>query len=331
MENAKFLRRQLSKFGFSDSAISAAWPDWWTDEADLSRSAQAELRFSLARKLGLHPSALLEEDAPRFVWEDVAKFKHLTAEDERELAAITSFGISVAQGLVRAVPGERIHDRYSSQDIRTAIIRGQPFVRLVDLLATCWGLGIPVVYLKVFPLSAKRMCAMSVKVDGRYAILIGRDAQYPAPIAYYVAHELGHIMLGHLDASSALVDFGDPLTADDNDDEELAADAYALELLTGNARPFVDAKVQHFSGRRLAETLLAAQEELQTEAGTLALCFGHTTGDWAKVGAAMKHIYDRPKPVWSEVNHIAAQSLNWGQVTDDFQAFLTAVMGGLRR
>ena len=41
------------------------------------------------------------------------------------------------------------------------------------------------------------MNGMLVQVGHRFAILLARDANYPAPIAFYLAHELGHAALGH--------------------------------------------------------------------------------------------------------------------------------------
>src|SRR5262245_58890952 len=79
--DANSLKWSLQKLGFSDTAIDAAWPEWWSVDADASASANAELRFSLARKLGLDPRSLIENDEPRFVWRE-AKYKHLTGENE---------------------------------------------------------------------------------------------------------------------------------------------------------------------------------------------------------------------------------------------------------
>ena len=64
--------------------------------------------------------------------------------------------------------------------------------------------------LRIFPLKNKAMHAMVVRVRGRYAILLGRDATYPAPVAFTLAHELGHVLLGHLGDAPALVDLRDP-------------------------------------------------------------------------------------------------------------------------
>jgi hypothetical protein len=91
-----------------------------------------------------------------------------------------------------------------------------------------------VIYLRVFPLPAKKMNGMVVQLGDRFAILLARDANYPAPIAFYLAHELGHAALGHTRDHVAVVEFGDLLTdqGESRDDEEKAADRYALELLT---------------------------------------------------------------------------------------------------
>src|SRR5258708_31770465 len=102
--NALMLRRRLRQVGLSDPAVVAAWPTWWSEDADASPSAVSELRFSIARKLGLDPRSLLDSsDGPKFLWRDEARFKHLTGESESELSAITSFGTALAGILITAV------------------------------------------------------------------------------------------------------------------------------------------------------------------------------------------------------------------------------------
>ncbi|MNF78446.1 hypothetical protein D3C84_606310 [compost metagenome] len=53
---------------------------------------------------------------------------------------------------------------------------------------------------------------------------------------FHLAHELGHIALGHVGANGTIVD--DEIKKDDDlgkDADELAADQFAIQLLTGNA------------------------------------------------------------------------------------------------
>lgn len=328
MTNSGNLKRRLRQSGYSDSAILAAWPSWWSEEAEGSISGRIELRFSLARKLGLDPRVLLERDEPIFVWEDEAKFKHLGSESEAERAALSSFGISVGRMVSAATKPTELSLSISAKEFRTAILSNKEFVGLQDLLGICWSHGIPVIHLRVFPLTAKRMCAMSVRIGDRFAILLGKDSNYPAPISFYLAHELGHIALGHLQNGSAVVDLADPLEATcEDDEEERAADRYALELLTGIEEPKIDTDTERFTARQLAANLLKTGRDIHIEPGVLALCFGYTTGNWAKANLAMKDIYVNKFPAWQSVNGVARSQLDWEMVPDDLMGFLRAVIG----
>lgn len=327
----KALRASLRAAGFSQSAIKAAWPDWWSDEADTSPSARNELRFSLARKLGLDPTSLIRDEAPKFVWTDRTKYKRLLAETDFERGALASFGVGVARAVLSATKSlPKIDEReLSALDIRAAILKTQPYVRLIDVLGACWAFGVPVVYLRVFPLNAKRMSAMAVHVARRYAILLCQDTTYPAPAAYYIAHELGHIALGHLEKQTALIDVGDPLRVQkhDSDAEELAADKYALELLTGFPEPHITTNARSFLARQLAEVSIKSAEQLKIEPGTIALCFGHSTGRWDKAYGALRQIYGKSWPAWKAINDVAEKAINWSELSDEMAQYLNLVLG----
>jgi hypothetical protein len=79
----------------------------------------------------------------------------------------------------------------------------------------------------------------------------------------------------------------------------------AIELLTGHPELTVATETKRFNAKQLAENLLLTAMSVRVEPGTLALCFGHFTQDWAKAQAAMKQIYTNQQAVWSEVNQIA--------------------------
>ena len=77
---------------------------------------------------------------------------------------------------------------------------------------------------------------------------------------------------------AALVDFEpDEGVADA---EERAADAYALELLTGAPQPDVVAGAARFSARELARAAVETGRERGIEPGTLALVLAHQKGAW---------------------------------------------------
>ena len=327
------LRLRLRGLGLTDAAIDAAWPRWWSDDAEHSPSARADLRFGIARRLGLDPRTLFaSEDEPRFMWSEEARFKHLRDEGELERSGIASFGRAVASILIAASPEPRAELRgVPANEIRMQLLAsGVPYIGLGDLLVFGWVIGVPIAHLRVFPWPQKRMAAMAVSLRARSSILLGRDSHFPAPIAFYVAHELGHIALGHLKEDRLIVDLDDDETSEltDGDDEERAADAFALELLTGAPQPTVlSTHGQPVSGRELARACLASAEGLQIEPGMLAQCFGYSTGAWDTVNVALRHIYPDAGPVWETVNGIALRELRLRDVPQDAADFVLDVMG----
>lgn len=227
-----------------------------------------------------------------------------------------------SKGSVRGVSANELR--------RDLLARERPYVELLDLLALSWGLGIPVVQLRVFPWPQKRMSAMSISVGERPVILLGRDAMYPAPIAFYLAHELGHIALGHVAGDRLIVDLGDETpTIMEGDEEEQRADEFALELLTGNPRPTVllDQSSARPSARELARIAVQAGPQLGIEPGVLAQCFGYSTGDWQTASGSLKRIYASAVPVWRVVNALAREQLALEDAPSDTVDFLTAILG----
>lgn len=319
------LKKELKKAGLSDQAIEAAWPAWWSDDAASSPSARAELRFTLARRLGLSPRPLLGERV-EFVWRDDARFKRLSSKEDLARDALTSFGIAVAQHLLRGTEAGPSLAGTSADRIRHLLIRMSGQVDLQGLLALCWGIGIPVIHLRVFPLPAKSMQAMVVRSEGRFAILLGKDAEYPAPVAFTLAHELAHIILGHLMAEDVLVDVDELNLIEDADDEETAADRFALEILTGSPDPSFQLNVDRFNYVQLAEVALRTGPAYQIEPGTLALCLAYRTKTWPVAMAALRRIYDASKPVWREVNGVAASQIIWDIIGEDASTYLRTLM-----
>ena len=327
IDSAAKLRASLKRLGLSDPAVNAAWPRWWSSEADFSASAQAELRFGIARRLGLDPASLLQ-DEPRFVWREEARFKGLRAEDDdRVQAGIASFGRAVAAAAIAATPPtQNSLEGVAAEVVRAQVLSDSPVVSLYELLVLSWAIGVPVVHLRIFPWTTKRMAAMTVRVGDRDSVLLAREAAYPAWPAFYLAHELGHIALGHVVADHTLVDLEADLDSQGSDEEEAAADRWALELLTGFPDPQVLSATGNASAAELARVSIESAHELHIEPGTLALCFGHTTRNWRVANGALKLIYTAPSPVWRAINSVARQQLDLGSLAPDAADFLEDVL-----
>ena len=323
---SKGFYEELVGLGISRPAIAAVWPNWWSDEAETSKSAQAELRFTVARRLGLAPKSVIGEDHPEFIWKHEAKFKGLLTYGGAEQAALTSFGVALTRHLRKGIPPMQ-REVPSASDLRNAILVNRPFVRLQDICATSWALGIPIVHLRVFPLAAKRMVAMAVRISTGYAILVCKDSRYPAPSAFHIAHELGHIASGHLENGSAIVDLDEVMSATDKDGEEREADKFALEILTGQEAPEFQFNEAPRNGLELAAAAEKASQGSRIEPGTIALCYGYQTSDWRNANAALNHIYQEKHEVWRFLNEVALRELNWSSYQDDEAAYLKAILG----
>ena len=329
---ADFRRRLIRQAGLTPSIIDAAWPEWWSEQADASDSAKTELRFSIARKLGLDPRTLLHDQAPGWIWEDTARFKSFRGDVRGHQPAISSFGMALGRILLGATEdvGVELLDHMGAAQLRAWTLRSRPMVGLLELVQLAWGLGIPVIHLRAYPLSAKQMSAMSVCLNGRFVIFLAKDSQYPAPSAFHLAHELGHIFLGHLAPGQSIVDMGGLGDPEDEaaDDEEQQADAFAMELLTGDPELRLHIEGEGRAARRLAEQALAVQQKHRIEAGVVALSYGFQTDNWSTAVASLAHIYEQPFPVWQAVNRIAERNIQWSELEDESESYLRAIMGG---
>ncbi len=322
------IKNQLRDLGLSHEAVQAAWPTWWSEEAERSPSALNDLKFSLSRKLGIAPASLFDEGNAVFVWQGEAKFKGLTTETGADKEVLTSFGMSIARLLLLAHEariGQPI-DGLPAVDLRSALLNaGAPHVAISHLLRLSRSLGIPVAYLRVFPLETKSMTAMTVRIGDRFAILLGKDAMYSAPVSFYIAHEIGHIARGHLVTNAALVDMD--IESVSLDREEVEADAFALALLTGQAQVTFDTNRPPKNATELANAVCSASKREQVDPGILAMCYGHANQQWKLAMAALKIIYGNGKPAWQEINKVALESLDLGKLTSDNREYLESVTG----
>ncbi|WP_434031530.1 ImmA/IrrE family metallo-endopeptidase [[Pseudomonas] boreopolis] len=329
---ADFKRRLIQQAGLTSSIVDAAWPEWWSEQAEASDSAKTELRFSIARKLGLDPRTLLDDRVPRWIWEDAARFKSFRGDVQGHQPAISSFGMALGRILLGAIdPIEfEFPDHLGAADLRAMLLRSRPVVGLLELLQLAWGLGIPVIHLRTYPLSAKQMSAMSVCINERFVIFLAKDSRYPAPSAFHLAHELGHIFLRHLAPGQSIVDLGGLGDPEDEaaDDEEQQADAFAMELLTGVPDLRLQIEGKGRAARKLAEQARLIEETHRIDAGVVALSYGFQTTNWPTAMASLAHIYGRPYPVWKVVNRIAERSIRWSALEGESESYVRAVMGG---
>jgi hypothetical protein len=170
------------------------------------------------------------------------------------------------------------------------------------------------------------MQALTVRIGDRHVVLIGRESMFPAQIAFVLAHEVGHILLGHLFGASALLDVEDPLKRVSDDEEEVRADKFALELLTGDPSPHIEANLARFTSLELADAALAAAADQDVDPGILALCLAHATGRWRQGYGALRIMPPGPVEVGDRLNEIARNQLELDILPVESRDFLLKVI-----
>src|SRR5215510_9769204 len=92
-------------------------------------------------------------------------------------------------------------------EIRQCILRAEaPWVNLASLVDYCWSVGLPVIHISAFPPKAKKMDRLAYARNGRSAIVLCKNTHQSAYLSFILAHEIGHIIRGHINSDGVLID-----------------------------------------------------------------------------------------------------------------------------
>ena len=128
---------------------------------------------------------------------------------------------------------------------------------------------------------------MAALVEQRPVIVLASGRDSPPWLAFCVAHELGHIMLGHVrpdDRAWIDVQIRDP----DHGARERAADRFACEVLTGSPEP----SIPGLGLKAIPLALRAGQEGPSSgvDPGVYALIYAKTNDRWPVAQKALKYL-----------------------------------------
>ncbi len=225
----------LSEHGLQKKDVKAVLPSWWEDEIATTPAGLQQAKLILAKALNLKVRPLVE-DPPRVEFDLPAmrrfKLNGKTTEDDVELAV--SLARSASKIVLSAI--ERPFTRPgTAAEVRERILAsGKQWVDLESLIEYCWELGIPVIHL-ASAMMKRKMDGIAMATKGRPTIVLS-SLKPSGFLLFHLAHELGHIALGHLEPNGAIVDNEIKKDSENKDVSERDADNYALELLAGNHR-----------------------------------------------------------------------------------------------
>jgi transcriptional regulator with XRE-family HTH domain len=211
------------------------------------RVSPTELAQVLARGFGWDAKTLLD-GVPETPGLDVqVAFKTRSASKRAESEAKTSPLLRLARTLselsasLYEVPPRKLPS--DPAEIRNEVVIQTGELSLASLTDWAWSMGIIVI-----PMSGPGFSAAAWFVEQRPVIVIKVPHDLIAYWLFALAHEIGHIALGHV-ADEGLVDLDEPLVASE-DEQEREANRFALDLLIPD-RERLFAEIRNRSGQSM--------------------------------------------------------------------------------
>jgi hypothetical protein len=293
-------------------------PDWWEDEAATKPAGFTEAVWTISRHLGVPADQLRDISSAITLPRDRGvQFKLTKGSDRESVDLARLLGEQVAKFALLGTGPFRTPIE-SARDTRLRVLEsGAPWVGFGSLLDHCWSVGIPVLHLSDLP--GRRMDGMVVAIDSRPAIVLASAKSAPW-LLFHLAHELGHVALGH----GAVVDAD--IDESSSDPQEMAANAFAIDLITGKAGMHVrDARWPKAGDLAVAAQQLGRQECI--DPGHLVLSYAHAMSRgannnfWGVANAALKLLPSEGDAVAMIRDRMAA-NLDWSCLPGEAAEFV---------
>ena len=317
------LYRRLRAVGLTKPYVrKMILPEWWDDAAAENPAGFAEALTFLSRHLGLDLTTLRDSSRP-VAFRDFGdcKFKKSKNATNDDLALARAMATRAAQIANAAVTGAPQPLPDSATQIRREILgSGEPWVSFANLIDYCWSLGIPVIHMSCCP-RAKQPDGLCAKVKGRPVIVLCRKATLSAWLLFILAHELGHIALGHIADDGVLID--ESMEHNVVDQEEAEANEFAIELLTGHAKSHFHTSGSSPNAHQLADTAMQTGKQMRIDPGHIVLNYAHTMGqNFWQVAMAALILLEPKRDALKTVQRKMARHLDWSSLPEDSSEFL---------
>jgi hypothetical protein len=318
------LYERLAAFGIDRKYVAnVALPPGWNDREAVNPAVYSQALSILSRNLNLDLRTLQADDA-RLAWNDCgpALFKHNQDLGEADIEQVRCLAIGAARIACQALSLPVAALPVTGIEMRKAILNmGKHYVSLEDLLDHCWNSGIPVLHIARFPAHTRKPDALVSRFQDRPAIVITKQHAYSAWLLFILAHEAGHIALGHLGGGGILVDT--KVDASDSDLQEEQANRFALELLTG--KPDIQYTAPNsLTAEALAERARIVCQRDGVDPGFVALNYARGKGRSAVGNAALTLIQPDVDPI-AAIRSRMCERLDWQSIPRDSRHFLRRI------
>jgi Zn-dependent peptidase ImmA (M78 family) len=267
------------------------------------------------------------DDTAAITLEPLGKIRFKSNSVPEAMRSATSIAFRAAHLVLRAMT-KPLRDSIPSnpETLRQEILAKHPVVNLESLLDWCWEAGLPVVHLPNLP--AKKPQALCLRIKGRFVVFLCHGATSPAWQAFHLAHELGHICLGHLQEEGETEDslcLDDTIKRDDLTEGEKQANTFAVALLLGSSEIKFTASDTN-TARTLAPIVQTFAEENRLDPATVVLNVFHH--DHSRTGRNMDTVklLEGDKAAGLTIRQFVQQYLDFEVLSNEDDEFLQHLM-----
>ncbi len=283
--------RRLRKKGFDrDFVQDFVLPDWWEDSLAAVPANRALAEGYVARDLGFAIAELHDPESELSMSFVGPRFKrYLNEIDELALAAahIAQRAAKLVSTQLQDLPPYEVG--LDGRAARKMILTRRPYVNLESLLDFCWSLGVIVFWLARIPKRSKPFSGLAMFCGQRPVIVLGSRRDSPAWAAFHLAHELAHILEGHVQpGQQALADGELEAKSSEADEQESIADQVACEILTETRDP--RPPLRNWTAEMLASKAMVIGPRHGVDPGAYALIYGKVNNRWGVAQNALKLI-----------------------------------------
>jgi len=323
----KRLYSKLKTVGYNPKYINSLMPDWWDDEIAETPAGLQQASLILGQIFGVRAESLWTENAevalnlPQGI-----RFKHrenIVADDLNVACAVAR---SLARIVLKVFPAKTRPDFYSdASELRKQLLIGKKWITFEDVLMHCLDIGIPVIHLQHLPKKAKKMEGLAFEQSGRPVIVLTQN--HPHGYALFdLAHELGHITLGHVTSERYIVD--QKIDAEADDEDERAANRFAMELLSGDPECKIVPRGRNLNGDELATAAILYGEKNKIDPLHIVLNYGYSQKHWGAAHAAINQIAKNAQTDQEILRTALLQSLELDDLNEDDYTLLQTHLKG---
>jgi hypothetical protein len=166
----------------------------------------------------------------------------------------------------------------------------------------------------------------------RPAIIISRKNDSRSWLNFILAHELGHLCLGHLKPGASIIDADlkgevETQTESPHDRQEREADQFALDLLGGDeAEQMISSWDHRMPGANIAAQALSDFQATGSSAGHLVLRHAFRTKRWAEAQIALKFLAEDMEAQKHLVG-VLKENIDLNLIADDLQDLVASITG----